>query len=387
MPQFRGKEYNPNVFEKYQRTLESTKENSLIKNALFTEVNKYQNRLSEQAGGYFVTEPIKGRIGGEPVNLDGMTDIGNANERETYLQTKIAFGRANNWGEDDFVSALTGANFMPEAQEVKDYWDGELQKTVLSILKGISGITDNNFNTKHSYNIEGNLTADGCNRAAQKALGDKKGKMDVIFMHSVVSTNLEGLQLINFLKYTDKNGIERDLTIGTYNGKLVIVDDDMPVIEVAPTYASSADTTVDPTKTYYTRTGSSGSYTYTEVTNPTGNPSTSNYYEMIAGGYNEYTSYMLRKGFFEHEKLAVKTPNETVRDAKTRGGKEELITRERHIIVPTLISYTDVNKLSPENTDFENSSNWALANNGKTGSNKSFVDDKLIPFVSIKSRG
>ena len=207
---FRDKIFNENVFEKYLRTLPSTKENSLIKNGLFTVVNKYKSKMSEQAGGYFVTEPIKGRIGGDPVNYDGQTDIGEGSERPTYKQTKICYGRANIWGEYDFATEVTGENFMAEAQEVKDYWDGERQKTVLSILKGIFSMTggvNEQFVTNHTYEVEGNLEADSLNRASQKALGDKKQALQVMFTHSAVSTNLEGLNLINFLKYTDDEGI------------------------------------------------------------------------------------------------------------------------------------------------------------------------------------
>ena len=386
---FRDKIFNENVFEKYLRTLPSTKENSLIKNGLFTVVNKYKSKMSEQAGGYFVTEPIKGRIGGDPVNYDGNTDIGAGTERPTYLQTKICYGRANVWGEYDFATELTGENFMAEAQEVKDYWDGERQKTVLSILKGIFSMTggaNGAFVEKHTYEVEGNLEADTLNRASQKALGDKKQNLGIMFTHSAVSTNLEGLNLINFLKYTDADGIERDLTIGTYNGKLVVVDDDMPSTEVAPTYAASTDATVQDGKTYYTRSGSAGAYTYSVVSNPTGNPSTSSYYEMTAEGYTTYTSYVFKKGFFEYEDLGVVKPVETVRDAKAKGGKNELISRVREMIVPYLISYKTTTKISPLNTDFENGANWELVNDGAT-SNKKYVDDKLIPVVRIISRG
>lgn len=386
---FRDKIFNENVFEKYLRTLPSTKENSLIKNGLFTVVNKYKSKMSEQAGGYFVTEPIKGRIGGDPVNYDGNTDIGVGTERPTYLQTKICYGRANVWGEYDFATELTGENFMAEAQEVKDYWDGERQKTVLSILKGIFSMTggaNGEFVEKHTYEVDGNLEADTLNRASQKALGDKKQNLGIMFTHSAVSTNLEGLNLINFLKYTDADGIERDLTIGTYNGKLVVVDDDMPSTEVASTYAPSTDTTVQDGKTYYTRSGSAGAYTYSVVSNPTGNPSTSSYYEMTAEGYTTYTSYLFKKGFFEYEDLGVVKPVETVRDAKAKGGKNELISRIREMIVPYLISYKQTSKISPLNTDFENGANWELVNDGAT-SDKKYVDDKLIPVVRIISRG
>lgn len=352
---FRTKIFNPNVFEKYLRTLPSTKELSLIKNSLFTVVNKYKSKMSEQAGGYFVTEPIKGRIGGTPVNYDGNTNIPDGAERDTFYQTKICYGRAMSWGEYDFSSEITGENFKAEAGEVKEYWDERRQETVLSILKGIfsmSGGVNGQFVTKHTYEVEpttanpdGYLMPDSMNRASQQALGDKKAKLDVMFTHSMVSTNLEGMNLIQFLKYTDASGITRDLTIGTFNGRLVIVDDDMPVEEVEETSEGAGD------------------------------------------GYTAYTTYVFQKNFFEYENLGVVTPVELVRDAKLKGGRTELISRIREMIVPTLISYTNTSKISPENSDFENGSNWELVNNNQTGNKKVYVDDKLIPLARIISRG
>lgn len=344
MEKFRDKIFNEEVFEKYRRTLESTKENSLIKNALFTNVNKYKGLMNEQTGGYQVVEPIKGRIGGNPVNYDGNTDIPKGSERDTFYQNKICYGRAKAWGEYDFSSDITGENFEAEANEVNEYWDEQRQSTVLAILEGIFGMTggvNGQFVSKHTYDITANanpeLSADALNRASQKALGDKKAKLDVIFMHSAVSTNLEGLNLIDFLKYTDANGIERDLTIGTFNGRLVIVDDEMPV---------SSDSTSD-----------------------------------------IYTSYVFKKGFFEYENIGATKGSELARDPYDKGGKTDLITRVREMIVPYLISYAGTGKVSPENSDFANGSNWELVNNAKTGASKVYVDDKLIPVARIISRG
>lgn len=388
---FRDKIFNENVFEKYLRTLPSTKENSMIKNGLFTVVNKYKSKMSEQAGGYFVTEPIKGNIGGDPVNYDGNTDIPDGSERPTYKQTKICYGRANSWGEYDFSTEITGENFKAEAQEVKEYWDGERQKIVLSILKGIFSMTggvNGQFVEKHTYEVEGNLGADSLNRASQKALGDKKQALQMMFTHSAVTTNLEGLNLINFLKYTDADGIERDLTIGTYNGKLVVVDDDMPSEEVEAEYELTSDVAIDSSKTYYTRTGSGTSqspYEYTAVETPDVDD-IATYYEMTAEAYLTYTTYVFKKGFFEYENLGVLVPSEVVRDAKAKGGKNELISRIREMIVPTLISYKDTSKISPMNADFEKGANWELVNDGAQ-SNTKYVDDKLIPVVRIISRG
>ena len=344
MEKFRDKIFNEEVFERYLKTLESTKENSLIKNALFTIVNKYKSKMAEQSGGYAVVEPIKGRIGGNPVNYDGNTNIPKGSERDTFYQRKICYGRAKAWGEYDFASDITGANFKAEAQEVKEYWDEERQSTVLSILAGIFGMTggvNGQFVSKHTYDITATanpeLSADALNRASQKALGDKKAKLDVIFMHSAVSTNLEGLNLIDFLKYTDASGIQRDLTIGTFNGRLVVVDDEMPV---------TTDSTGD-----------------------------------------VYTSYVFQRGFFEYENIGADVPSEIARDPYDKGGKTDLITRVREMIVPTLISYVGTGTVSPTNSDFATGSNWELVNNDKVGDDKVYVDDKLIPVVRVVSRG
>src|SRR5574344_1307176 len=133
MEKFRGKIFNPEVFEKYLKTLESTKENSLIKNGLFTQVSKYKVRMAEQTGGYAVLEPIKGRIGGNPVNYDGNTDSPRGSERDTFCQRKICYGRAKAWREYDFAADITSTNFKAEAGEVKEYWDEQRQMVVLAI--------------------------------------------------------------------------------------------------------------------------------------------------------------------------------------------------------------------------------------------------------------
>ena len=67
----------------------------------------------------------------------------------------------------------------------------------------------------------------------QKACGDNKNIFKLVIMHSEVATNLENLRLLKYMTYTDKDGIQRDLAIGTWNGRTVLVDDNMPVEEVA----------------------------------------------------------------------------------------------------------------------------------------------------------
>ena len=279
---------------------------------------------------------------------------------------------------------------MAEAAEVKEYWDEQRQSTVLAILKGIfamSGGADGDFVTKHTYDITGGsspeLTADAMNRAAQRALGDKKARLDVCFMHSVVSTNLEGLNLINFLKYTDADGIERDLTIGTFNGRLVIVDDEMPVLSV---YEEATSATTGALKVVSSG-ATTGQINLADVKAADIFPANVAANDYVVAGDPQYVTYVFEKGFFEYENIGAEKPSEIARNAYTKGGKTDLVTRVREMIVPKYISYKGTGTVSPTNSDFETGSKWELANNDKTGNAKVYVDDKLIPVARIISKG
>lgn len=302
MSKFDAKTWNPNVFEKYMSKVPNVKENSLIKNGLLESKPNMTARLRDEVGGNYFTEPMYGLLDGDVINYDGVSDI-TATSRSTFEQGKIIVGRAKAWAEKDFSRELTGIDWIATvAGEVKEYYDAVDQATILSILKGIFNMTDtagNDFVAKHSYDISeatvNTLSATSMNTALQRACGDKKKAFKIAFMHSVVATNLENLQLLEYLKYTDSEGIQKDLTIATYNGKLVVVDDEMPTtsdlatagvytLQVGTAAAVTDEITIFGTK--YTFVANNATPTATQIkvgATPTASEQATNIKNLLAG--------------------------------------------------------------------------------------------------------
>ena len=385
MAKFDSKSWNPEVWEKYMRKVPNTKENSLIKNGLLNAKPNMTARLRDEVGGNYFTEPVKGLLDGEVLNYDGVTDL-TATSRDTFEQGKIIIGRMKGWTEKDFSTELTGEDCMPLAEEVKEYYDSVDQTDILSILKGIFAMTDTgtDFVAKHTYKVDKELDATDMNKALQKASGDKKKVYSVAFMHSLVATNLENLNLLNFLKYTDSNGIERDLTIGTYNGKLVVVDDEMPT---ADGYDAATASTPNALKVV-ANGATAGQINLADVKKASFYPANVKADDYVVAA-TEYTTYVLGNQFFDYDNVGVKVPNEMSRDPKTNGGVDTLYTRQRKLFVPKWISFTKavMQTSSPTPAELANGANWEVVNNGKSGSQKAYVNHKLIPVVQIISRG
>lgn len=82
--------------------------------------------------------------------------------------------------------------------------------------------------------------------------------------------------------------------------------------------------------------------------------------------------------------MGAKVPYEMVRDAKTRGGEDTLISRKRHAVSVSGVSYlkADQKTNSPTNTELGNGKNWSLvASDTKT------IEHKAVPIARIISRG
>ncbi len=344
MSEFNYKSFNQVAFGRYIDTLPKSKKNELIKSEVLKPNVEIRRAFSSQGGSSYAILPMYGRIDTKPLNYDGKTDI-LPKATKTFERGVVVVGRANAWLEDDFSQDIcSGVGFMSNvAKQVNDYFDEVDEKTLLSILKGIFSMTGKEnleFVNNHTYDIttsgDGKVDVTTLNSAIQKACGDNKSKFSIVIMHSVVATNLENLNLLNYIKYTDESGIQRDLGLATLNGKVVLIDDSMPIENVED--------------------------------------------EPI------YTTYVLGKGAIDYEDIGARVPYEISRDAKTNGGQDTLYVRTRKCFAPFGISYLKAHQesLSPTDAELENGENWSLVYDTNK---KEYIEHKTIPIARIKSKG
>lgn len=342
---FDAKSFNPQAFKYKADRIPRTRMNEMRKSRVLTGNPDIRAVFTTQDGTAYARLAMRGLLDGDAVNYDGQTDI-TATSTKTFEQGVVVVGRAKAWVEKDFSYDITGGqDFMDNvAKQVADYWQDIDQDTLLAILRGVFAMTSTKgaeFVKKHTYEVDGPMEATTLNSATAQACGDHKKKFSMIFMHSVVSTNLENLNLLAALKYTDKEGVTRDLTLYTWNGKLVIVDDGMPT-------------------------------------------------EQAEDGSTVYTSYVLGEGTINYEDIGAKVPYEMARDPKTNGGQDTLYTRQRKVFAPFGLSYEKAKQasLSPTDDELADGTNWDLVHSGEaTEAERSYVNDKVIAIARIKSKG
>lgn len=327
---FDSKFFNSEVFGKYMETVPKVKQNALLKAGVMNVRNDLKTMLADQTGGNYVTVRMTGLLGGAALNYDGNTNI-TAGNLPTFAQSMIVVGRAKAWTERDFSFDMTGKDFMQEiGAQVASYWDDVDQETMLAILAGVFNMS-NSFAAEHTHTESANMTATSMNDAIQKAAGANKNIFRAAIMHSSVSTNLENLQLLSYTQYTDAEGIKKDMALATWNGRTVLIDDDVPV---------------------------------------------------TSGG--DYVTYLLGAGAFDYCDCGAKVPYETARDAAAHGGEDTLYTRQRKLFAPRGISFVTNTIISPTNTQLESGANWDVVKD-TTGSVE--FDHKAIPIARILSKG
>ena len=400
MAKFDSKSFNPQAFGKYVDRIPNVTKNELAKSGAVGTNQNAHDALANQTGSLYARVPYFGRIDGSTSqNNDGGHDIESSNTT-TYEQGFIVASRMDGWTEKSFSKNITaGTDFMDNvAAQIADYKMDVKQAMMLSILAGVfsmkatgTGVAEKaakEFLEKHVYDITGNTGDDALvgsttlNKAIQKAGGDNKNIFKLVIMHSEVATNLENIKLLKYMTQTDADGIERELALATWNGRTVLIDDNMPTGQIPTVYAKTSDVALDPDKTYYTRSGSSPNYVYTPVENPdVSNIGT--YYEVTASD-TSYTTYVLGNGSIILDDIGDAVPYEMSRDPKTNGGQDTLYVRDRFICGVDGISFEKPASItaSASNTDLATGTNWNIINDGTKA-----IPHKAIALCKIVSKG
>ena len=297
------------------------------------------NETTGADGGYTVPEDIQTRIEKyreakfSLVNLIRKENVTTNKGRRTF-QTKAQHAGFSKVAEAAAIGTVNGpqfsvlnyaidkfAGYLPVTNELLEDSDANITAVMVEWLGEEAIATDNaqilaQIATKAQTALTG---IDDIKKALNITLGQAYAPT------SAIVTNDDGLNYLDTLKVSAGSNEyllkpDRDQT-SPYEYVLAVGARRVPVIVVpngilasTPTYSASSDTTVKSGKTYYTRSGSGTSespYVYTKVASPTGNPSTSSYYEMDATAQIPFIVGDLKEAIekFDRKQLTLLTSN------------------------------------------------------------------------------
>src|SRR5690625_2455770 len=215
--------------------------------------------------------------------------------------------RGDAWAVNDLAHLLAGDDPMRAIGDlVAAYWAREFQRALLAELEGVfasSTMADNLLDitgeTGDAATINGNTFID-----ATQLLGDAKGQLTGVLMHSITEAYLAKQQLIEYVQEAGQSD-----RVPTYMNKRVIVDDGIPF-----------DTTDSETTTYLFGPGA------------------------VALGNGDG--------------LGAVTPTETDRDSLA--GEDYLINRRVYILHPRGVKWTEaeIDGAFPTNAELADADNW-----------------------------
>ena len=188
-------------------------------------VRNVSTEVKNQSGGSQVEMPFWKPLPDADAVLVDTTDIVPA-KHSTAQQSAPVLNRVQSWERSDLSAALSGSDPMQAlADQVADAEAAAKQRALLATVIGsiTTGTTpplllDISGLTAGAAVIDANSFLD-----AEQKLGDAKPKLTAIAIHSATETALRKQNLIDYIMPS-----EGALPIPFYNGKRVIIDDELP---------------------------------------------------------------------------------------------------------------------------------------------------------------
>jgi hypothetical protein len=311
-----------------------------------TKFNKYVQTLSTQKSRLFqsgiitdLTSTIDAEIEGKTVNMPFFNDL-DASEEEQVLddQSDLTVGkmttgqdvavkllRGKAFGTSDLAADLSGADPIDAiANRFADWWNKRFQTALLATLAGAMGSAAMAANVNDISALTGGAEFFDADSFIDSAflLGDEQGGLTGVAVHSLTLKAMVKADLIDFIP--DSEG---KLTIPTYLGKTVLVDDTMPV---------------------------SG-----------------------AGANRIFTTYIFGQGAIGFGERSPKVPVEVERQALKGMGQEYIVNRRQWVMHPRGIKWLGTTQVgvTPNNTELALTTNWQRV-----------YDAKIIRIVAFKHK-
>mgnify|MGYP007127201119 CR=1 FL=1 len=228
----------PEVFNPYVTVLTAEKSRVIQSGAL---VHDARLDASLAGGGLTFNNPFWKDLANEN------EDIGSDNPDEKSTPSKITTGneiqvrmsRNKSWSSMDLVADLIARDPMAAiANRVSSYWAHRLQAAYVATMKGV--FADNSAAPSGTEHVQNDLTFDVSSTAfkagvtsfsaaafvdATSTMGDSMNELGMIMVHSVVYNRMLKNNMIEFIPVSINN---QAVTIQTFLGREVIVDDGMP---------------------------------------------------------------------------------------------------------------------------------------------------------------
>lgn len=389
---FNAKFFNDEAFGKYEGTVPKPRINALVSSGALGSDASIEEAFAGNVGLDQATVFMFGRTKGFDQKYNGVDDI-EASGMGSYKRSVKVFRQAGAWTEYDFTYDVTnGVDFLDQmAQQISGHKEDLVQDLMMSELDGIFGMSAGAENLafvdKHTFDITDSANpsvgAVTMNTALQRACGDQRSKFALGCFHSKIVADLENINAVEYMKYTDMQGITRDMSMGTWNGKKIMETDIMPVY-AAGTYKKVAQG-VEGALEIVASGASDGQVNKADVTAA----GTMFGYVAKAGDYvksydkDAYVSYVLGQGAFGYKDIGAKVPYEAERSALTKGGQDTLISRVGYLMTPNGFSWEPSAYIGdPQLADFADGANWTLA---KNDDGTQFFPHKVVPIARIIS--
>jgi hypothetical protein len=221
----------PSIFTPYVQQITEEK-SRLVQSGIMT-VDPAMNALLAGGGLTFNVPSFKDLDNdAENITTDDETSDATPNKIGTATEIAVRLNRNQSWSSMDLTAALAGADPMAAiASRVGEYWARRLQAAAIATMKGVLLDNTANFSGDYTNDISGASFVAGVTDFSAEAfldaavtMGDSQEDLIGVIIHSVVYNRMQKNNLIDFIPDSQGN-----ITIPTFLGRRVIVDDGMPV--------------------------------------------------------------------------------------------------------------------------------------------------------------